>query len=61
MATAALARVDSLLVYSLTSTVLVATMAWQAYSQRRQFYPTVCAAAVRMRAQCRRVCWHAHR
>ena len=32
---------DSLLVYSVASTALVGTMAYQAYLQRRQFYPTV--------------------
>ncbi len=33
--------VDSLLFYSLTSTVFVGVMAYQAYLQRHQFYPTV--------------------
>jgi hypothetical protein len=29
-------------VYALSSTALVAAIAYQGYQQRRQFYPTVC-------------------
>jgi hypothetical protein len=44
---------DSLLVYSVASTALVAAMSYQAFLSRRQFYPTVRGLLGRMPA---RVC-----